>query len=73
MFTFSGFDSYLGFIHTENYHLNPSVNTFVAILRLQTSKSNPANNATIDCDDSSRKNQLGKEEMMELGRMARKK
>ena len=37
-----GFDAYLGFIHTENYQLNPIVNTFVALLRLKVPKSTKA-------------------------------
>ena len=34
----SGFDAYLGFIHTENYQMNPVVNVFIDILRLNASK-----------------------------------
>ena len=35
---FSGFDAYLGFLHTENYQINPTVHTFIALLQLKTPK-----------------------------------
>lgn len=33
-----GFDAYLGFLHTENYQINPTVHTFIALLQLKTPK-----------------------------------